>query len=80
MAPKKPAVPTNKWIVTQITALGALTTAWVSADQWGKTLTIAAIGLITQAIVGYLCPNTDTRARIRTRSAMSPASDALNRS
>ena len=52
--------PTRKWLVTQVTALTALLIAWVTADAWDKTLTIALIGLISQAIIGYLVPNQNT--------------------
>ena len=49
--------PTRKWLATQITALTALLVAWVAAGAWDRTLTIALIGLISQALVGYLIPN-----------------------
>ena len=76
MSHEKLAVPTNKWIVTQITALAALITAWVTAGQWDKTLTVAAIGVITQAIVGYLCPNTDTPGGVPRRAVKTPLLDS----
>jgi hypothetical protein len=52
--------PTRKWLVTQITAVAALLTAWVTAGAWDKTLSVALIGLFAQATVGYLVPNADT--------------------
>jgi len=50
-------IPTRKWLVTQITAATALVGAWVGAVGWDRTLTIALIGLISQAAVSYLTPN-----------------------
>jgi hypothetical protein len=47
----------RKWFATQVTALTALIVAWVNAGSWDKTLTIALVGLISQAIVGYLIRN-----------------------
>lgn len=50
-------VPTRKWLATQSTALATLAVAWVTAGTWDKPLSIAAIGLVSQAVVGYLVPN-----------------------
>lgn len=58
--PQKSWIPTRKWFATQITAIAALLVAWVNAGEWNKTLTIALIGLIAQALFGYLVPNADT--------------------
>jgi hypothetical protein len=57
---ERSATPTRKWIATQITALAALMTAWISIGEWDKTLTISAVGLLTQAVVGYILPNANT--------------------
>lgn len=64
--------PTRKWWATQITASTALMTAWVSAGQWDKTLTVAAIGVASQAAVVYLVPNADPVPR-PPRTAPTPA-------
>jgi hypothetical protein len=52
-------IPTRKWMATQSTALATLAVAWVSAGAWNKPLSIATIGLVSQAVVGYLIPNVD---------------------
>lgn len=52
-------MPTRKWIATQSTALATLAVAWVNAGTWNKPLSIATIGLVSQAVVGYLVPNVD---------------------
>lgn len=44
--------PSRKWWATQISAVATLVTAWVSAGAWSKTLTMAAIGVVSQAVVG----------------------------
>jgi hypothetical protein len=50
-------MPTRKWMATQSTALATLAVAWVDAGAWSKPLSIATIGLVSQAVVGYLVPN-----------------------
>jgi len=65
--------PTRKWWATQITASTALTTAWVSAGHWDKTLTVAAIGVASQAAVVYLVPNADPVPKPAPKSAASAA-------
>ncbi len=57
---QKSVIPTRKWIATQVTAVAALLTAWVTAGEWNETLSIALIGLIAQAVIGYLLPNAET--------------------
>jgi hypothetical protein len=52
-------LPSRKWLATQVTAVAALLTAYVTAGAWNTTLSISLIGLVTQAIVGYLLPNAD---------------------
>jgi hypothetical protein len=60
MSPNKSRLPTNKWMATQVTAVAALLTAWVSADDWDRTLSTTAIGLVAQAIVSYVLPNSES--------------------
>ena len=55
--------PTRKWWATQITATTTLAIAWVNAGHWNKPLTIAAIGVVSQAAVVYLVPNAETPPR-----------------
>lgn len=52
-------IPTRKWLATQVTAVTAFVVAWVNQGGWDKTLSIALIGLVSQAIFSYLVPNTD---------------------
>jgi hypothetical protein len=63
--------PTRKWWATQISATTTLAVAWVNAGTWNKPLTIAAIGVISQAAVVYLVPNGEQPARpsVETRGA-----------
>ncbi|MFZ2015249.1 MAG: hypothetical protein WAV00_15635 [Nocardioides sp.] len=55
--------PTRKWWATQISATTTLAVAWVSAGHWDKALTIAAIGVASQAAVVYLVPNGEQAAK-----------------
>ena len=55
--------PTRKWWATQISAMTTLAVAWVSAGHWDKALTIAAIGVASQAAVVYLVPNGEQPAK-----------------
>lgn len=52
-------MPTRKWIATQTTALATLAVAWVDAGAWNKPLSIAAIGVASQAVFSYLIPHVD---------------------
>jgi hypothetical protein len=54
--------PTRKWLATQCTATTAVVVSWVNAGAWNKSLTIATIGLVSQAAVGYLVSNGDASA------------------
>lgn len=56
----KSAVPTKKWFATQIAAVAALLTMWVTTGAWDMEETIALIGLLTQAGLSYLVPNDNT--------------------
>ena len=69
MSSGKSWIPTNKWIATQVTAIAALLVAWVNADGWNKTLTIALIGLISQAVIGYLVPNVSSPGGVPAKSS-----------
>jgi hypothetical protein len=51
--------PTNKWMAAQCTAVATLAIAWVNAGAWTKPLTIATIGLVSQATAAYLVSNAD---------------------
>ena len=50
-------VPTRKWFVTQVTALAALATMYVTTGGWDQEETIAAIGIASQAAIAWLVPN-----------------------
>jgi hypothetical protein len=52
-------MPTRKWMATQSTALATLAVSWVNAGTWNKPLSIAAIGVASQAVISYLVPNID---------------------
>jgi hypothetical protein len=51
--------PSRKWLATQCTAAATVAVAWVNEGAWTKPLSIAMIGLVSQAIVGYLVSNGD---------------------
>lgn len=50
-------IPTRKWLATQVTAVSAFIVAWITQGAWDKTLSIALIGLVSQAVLSYLVPN-----------------------
>jgi hypothetical protein len=64
--------PTNKWMATQVTALAALLTGWVTAGEWNKTLSTTMIGLVAQAIVSYVLPNAESPGGVPAKKS-SPA-------
>jgi hypothetical protein len=51
--------PTNKWLAAQCTGTATLAISWVNAGAWTKPLTIALIGLVSQAVVAYLVSNAE---------------------
>ncbi len=59
MSAQKSWKPTNKWLAAQCTGTATLAIAWVNAGAWTKPLTIALIGLVSQAVVAYLVSNAD---------------------
>ena len=69
MSAQKSRCPTNKWMATQVTAVAALLTAWVTAGGWNKTLSITLIGLVGQAIVSYILPNGDAPGGVPAKGA-----------
>jgi hypothetical protein len=57
MSKRNSRTPSRKWLATQCTALATLAVSWVDAGAWTKPLSIAAIGLVSQAAAGYLISN-----------------------
>jgi hypothetical protein len=69
-------LPTRKWWATQVTALAGLITAWLVAGAWDRPLSITAVTLGAQALVGYLVPNLPTPGGVPVGSDGSgPAAD-----
>lgn len=52
--------PTNKWWAALVTAAAAWVINWITVGTFSKAILIALIGVIAQAIVSYLVPNSDT--------------------
>lgn len=52
-------MPSRKWFATQITAVSALLIMLVTTGAWGAEESVALIGLVSQASIAYLVPNTD---------------------
>ena len=70
--------PTNKWMAAQCTATATLEVSWVNAGAWTKPLTIAMIGLVSQAVVGYLVSNGDPSPAASAASVSDLASPAAS--
>ncbi len=68
-ARKKSRWPTNKWIATQLTAAGVFLTAWITAGQFTKAIQIALVGLVVQAVAGYLVPNDEAPGGVHARAS-----------
>jgi hypothetical protein len=52
-------MPSRKWIGTQITAIAAWVVALIENDLVvDSTLAIAAVGIVSQAALGYVLKNT----------------------
>lgn len=50
-------MPSRKWFATQVTAIAALPTMWITTQSWDVEESVALIDLVSQAAVGYLVPN-----------------------
>jgi hypothetical protein len=73
MSSDKSKLPTNKWMATQVTAAAALLTGWVTAEHWNKTLSTTAIGLVAQAVVSYVLPNSENPGGVQAKKPAAPA-------
>lgn len=75
MAPLDPVVtepsnaPTRKWWATQVTALAALAVMYFTTGGWDVEESVAAVGLVSQAAIGYLVPNDQTAGGVPPKSA-----------
>lgn len=54
------AAPTRKWWATQVTAVAALAVMYFTTGGWDTEESVAAVGVISQALIGYLVPNDPT--------------------
>lgn len=55
---RKSRMPTNKWFVTQVTALSAWLVALIENGwEFTSSLQIVLVGIVAQAIIGYIIPN-----------------------
>lgn len=52
--------PTRKWWVTQVTAVAALAVMYLTTGSWDVEESVAAVGIITQALGAWLMPNEPT--------------------
>lgn len=60
VAAKRSAIPTKKWIATQVTAATGWVIALVNVGHWTASLKILGVAIISQALIGYLVPNDNT--------------------
>lgn len=62
--PQEPSLkPTRKWWVTQVTALAALATMYLTTGGWDTEESVSAVGIIVQAVAAWLTPNEATVPR-----------------
>jgi hypothetical protein len=73
-------MPTRKWLVTQTTAVAAVLVAWVNVGGWDKTISIAVIGLMSQAVASYLMPNEQVIGGVRPKPTSSTSSTSSTQS
>lgn len=50
-------MPTRKWWATQVTAATAIALMWATTGGWDQEETVALIGLVSQASIGWLVSN-----------------------
>jgi hypothetical protein len=59
-------MPSRKWIAAQVSAIGAFVVALINSGwELSADLQIVLVGLVVQAIVTYLIPNSDTAGAAR---------------
>jgi hypothetical protein len=58
--PEPSAAPTRKWWATQVTALAALAVMYFTTGSWNTEESVAAVGVVSQALIAYLVPNDPT--------------------
>lgn len=58
-------MPSRKWIVAQVTALGAIATMYITTQSWDQEESVAVIGWIVQAVSTYLVPNDPGAAGVK---------------
>lgn len=54
---RNPWLPTRKWMVARVTALAALAAMYLTTGSWDTEESIAAVGLVSEALISYLTPN-----------------------
>ncbi len=54
---KRGKLPTNKWYAARITAIAGIAIMYVTTDGWDDEETVAAITLVSEALIAYLVPN-----------------------
>ena len=57
MANNQSLAPTRKWWATQVTALAALAVMYFTTGGWDTEESVAAVGVVSQALIGWLTPN-----------------------
>lgn len=50
-------VPSRKWIVRTVTAVGGLLTTWATTGTWDTEETVFAITVVVGAFNSYVIPN-----------------------
>lgn len=58
--------PTRKWWATQVTALAAIVTMYFTTGSWDQEESVALVGLVAQAAVGWLTSNEATPGGVPT--------------
>lgn len=52
-------MPTRKWWAARVTAVTGLAAMWATTGSWDQEETVAAITLVSAALLSWLTPNTD---------------------
>jgi hypothetical protein len=61
-------VPSRKWWATQVTAVTGWVIALIQAGHLNDTLEIAAVTILSQAVIGWLIPNDPAQAGVKGQS------------
>lgn len=54
-------MPSRKWIAARVTAVTGVLTMWATTGTWDTEESVAAITVVSGALLAWLVPNDDSK-------------------